>query len=153
MATTLNGVNIIAEHLEDVHMHTTVLFPESTADLCVITAHADGDTWSAWVEVADDQPVTLSSKFTSYAGHICAMVVEETNQASTLYMAELAYGASKVIVCRFRFLSESNQIGVAQVKEIPGAEIPAGETVYYRCMCATAGSKTANIYLRYFLDP
>lgn len=140
------------EHLVDIEMHNTLVFPESTANVCVLTAHVNANTWSAWVEIVDDQgaPVSLSSKFAVNAGHITVMNAESTNVASALFMIELAYGASKISICRFRFTSETNQIAIAQIPRVRGVEIPAGETLYYRAMCATGG-KTANVYFRYFL--
>jgi len=142
-----------SEHLVDVSMHTTTIFPESTANICVLTAHANANTWSAWAEIADNQgtPVTLSSKFAAKAGHITAVEVEGTNVASVLFMIELAYGEAKTTINRLRFTSETNQIAVAQVPRLRGSHISAGETIYYRLMCAT-GAKTANVYFRYFLE-
>jgi len=154
MNTGKNGRGIILEHLLDVEEHNTYIFPAATNLDCVLTAHADANTWSAWAEVEDttpETPITLSSLFAANKGHLTALVVEETNTASTKFMFEISYGAAKVHVAAIRILSETNQIGVAQVARIRGAEIPAGETVYYRAMCETAGSKTATAYFRYFL--
>ena len=99
----------------------------------------------------DSGATALSTAFAAKAGHITTMEVEETNVASKLFMVELAYGDDKTIISRLRFISETNQVAVAQVSRVRGAHIPAGETIYYRLMCAT-GAKTANVYFRYFLE-
>jgi len=140
-----------SEHLVDVLMHETTIFPTATNLTCVLTAHANANTWSAWAEIADSAATKLSTAFASKAGHITAMEVEETNVASVLFMVELAYGEAKTIISRLRFISETNQVAVAQVPRLRGSHIPAGETIYYRLMCAT-GAKTANVYFRYFLE-
>ena len=138
-------------HNDEMIDHATLVFPTATNLTCVLTAHANANTWSAWAEIADSAATTLSAAFAAKAGHITAMEVEETNVASVLFMAELAYGAAKTIISRLRFISETNQVAVAQVSRFRGSHIPAGETVYYRLMCATGG-KTANVYFRYFLE-
>ncbi|HUV82850.1 MAG TPA: hypothetical protein VMW53_07245 [archaeon] len=142
-----------SELLVEHENHATVIFPESTANLCILTAHADANTWTGWTEIADDQgvPVLLSSKFATYPGHITAMLVEETNQDATRFMIEISYGASKTIISRHRVLTETNKLPTAQSPRVRGALIPAGETVYYRAMCATAAAKTLNVHFRYFL--
>ena len=118
----------------------------------MLTAHANANTYSSWAEVVDSGAASLSTPFASNPGHLTALVVEETNTASTRYMFQLSYGASKVHIAEVRIVSETNQIGVAQVEKISGAEVPAGETIYYRAMCETAAAKTANVYFRYFVE-
>jgi len=142
-------IALLIEHAS----HTPFIFPESTANLCTLTAHASANTWTDWAEIADNQgtPVTLSSKFAAYPGHLTAMLVEEENQASTLYMVEAAYGASKTVVCRCRLQSEISLVSPTQIPRGRGSLIPAGETLYYRAMCETAGSKTLQVSFRYFL--
>ena len=154
MDTAHDGKSIDMQHLLLIETHNTYIFPAATNLNCVLTAHADANTWSEWAEVVDTtgEPISLSSVFAAHKGHLTAVVVEVTNQASTRYMFEISYGAAKVHIASIRILSETNQIGVAQVARIRGAEIPAGETVYYRAMCETAGSKTANVYFRYFAE-
>ena len=143
------NVDLLIEHAS----HTTATFPESTADLCILTAHASANTWSAWAEIADDQgtPVTLSSKFAAQPGHVASMLVEEEGQASTLYMVEVAYGVSKIKIFSCRLQSELSLVSATQAPRGRGLLIPAGETIYYRAMCQTAGSKTLQVNFRYFL--
>lgn len=133
--------------------HTAAIFPEATNLDCVLTAHANANTWSTWTEIVDTTgtPVTLSSKFASNVGHITGMLVEDTSQADTRFMAEIAHSGSKTIVSRHRILTETNKLSTAQIAKVRGAEIPAGETIYYRLMCETAGSKTVTVHFRYFL--
>lgn len=144
---------INSELLVEHETHITRILPESTANHIVLAAPTGADTWSAWAEIADDQgsPDTLSSKFASNSGHITAMLVEDADTGGTLYMVEISYGASNTIVSRHRVLTETNKLPTAQVSRERGHLIPAGETIYYRCMCETEGNKTLNAHFRYFL--
>jgi len=141
----------IAEIHEHVVHHTTVVFPIATNLTCLLTAHANANTWSAWAEIVDSGATALSTSFAADDGCIVAILVEDASQASTLYMTEISYGASKVIIGRHRVLTEAGLFPTEQSPRCRGAEVPAGETIYYRCMCATAGSKTLNVHFRYFL--
>jgi len=145
------GLRIIENLYEHVE-HETHIFPDTTQYACVLTA-GDANTWTSWVEIADENSVTLSSKFASKRGHITAMLVEESDQANTRFVVEITYGASKVIVSTHRVQTEDKKYPTDQVTRERGAEIPAGETVYYRAMCETAGGKTINVHFRYFLHP
>lgn len=133
--------------------HTTAIFPATTEFVCVLTAHATAHTWTDWVEIedSDDPANALSDVFASYAGHISAMCVEEASEAGTRFMLEISYGASNVIVSRNRILTETNKHPTAQVERFRGALIPAGETVYYRAMSATATAPTVTVHFRCFL--
>ena len=156
MDTSLNGQDIIAEHLLDVEMHDTQIFPATTGLICTMTAHATENTWSAWAEIEDNTAETtikLSAAFAANAGHISALVVEGCSEASKHYMFEISYGAAKVPIGAWRIISETNNLPVSQSPRCRGAEIPAGETIYYRAMCETAGAKTATVHIRYFLHP
>lgn len=156
MAVQLNGVDrteIIGEVLYEHEVHMTAIFPETTNIDCILTANATADQWSAWTEIEDTtgSPVSLSSKFASKSGHITAIAVEETNQANTIYMIEVAISASKTIVSRHRLYTDGVNLPIIDIAKVRAAVIPAGETVYYRVMCETAGSKTLNVHFRYFL--
>lgn len=156
MSLKRNGIDvdeIDGETLVLHENHTTVVFPASTEFTCVLTAHADAHTWTDWAEIADsDDPAnTLSAVFASYAGHIAAMCVEEADEAGTRFMVEISHGASRVVISRNRVLTETNKLPTAQVERFRGALVPAGATVYYRAMCATAAAKTITVHFRCFL--
>lgn len=146
-ATTIMGY---LKHMMWMTHHAKLVFPAATNLTVTLTAHASADTWSAWTEIVDSGATTFSSIFAAAAGHVTDLVIEETNQASTRYMVEVAYGTGKTQVGAWRFISETNQVSVAQVTQSNGDMVPAGETLYYRCMCETAG-KTALAYFKYFL--
>lgn len=153
MKIALNGRDKNIDCLVTVSKHCSCIFPATTDVNCILTAHADAHEWSGWVEVADTTdvtPLTLSAKFAALPGHIAGMVVESTNQASTTYMIELSYGAAKTCISRWRFMSETNHLPAEHSARVRGPHIPAGETVYARAMCETAGAKTANVHFRYF---
>jgi hypothetical protein len=133
--------------------HAATIFPEAPNLDVILTAHNNANTWSAWAEIVDTTgtPITLSSKFASLPGHIVAMVVEDTDQADTVFMVEVAYSAAKVILGNHRVRTETNKRPTAQAERMRGVLIPAGETIYYRAACETAGNKTVTVHFRYFL--
>jgi hypothetical protein len=154
MSVHHNGADIDElnlDHLLIVSMHNTQVFPSATNLLCTFTAHADANTWSEWTEIVDSGAASLSTEFADHPGHITDLVVEGCSEASKRYMFEIAYGAAKVPVSRWRIISETNQLSVSQATIANGVHIPAGETIYYRAMCETAGSKTATVYIKYFV--
>ena len=155
MRSGLNGKDVIADHLNKVAMHCTHIFPDDTNLDCVLTAHADANTWSTWAEIEDNTAETtikLSAKFAALPGHVVGMITEDADQDSTIYQVEIAYGADKECISSWRLLSGTNQVTSTGQSAARGVHIPAGETVYYRCKCKTAGSKTLNVHFRYFLD-
>ena len=140
------------EKLYLIEHHTTALFPDDTNKTCLLTAHADANTWSAWTEidiVGDGE--TLSSKMASYDGHITSCIVESLSEINTIYMLEIGYGASKVIVSRWRFAGTTKFQNPSHQESFRGIEVPAGETVYYRLKTATAVADTALVHFRYHL--
>jgi len=154
MDVSKDGQDIIDEHLIEAEMHNTQIFPAATNLTCTLTAHATANIWSDWAEIADstpETPVTLSEAFAANAGHIAALAVEDCSEASKHYMFQVAYGAEKVPIGAWRIISGTNNLPVSQSPRCRGAEIPAGETLYYRAMCETAGAKTATVHIRYFL--
>ena len=141
----------LAIHNEEAIDHTTAIFPAATNLTCTLTADVNANEWEDWVEIVDGAAATLSAAFAANAGHISALVVEETDQIATRFMVEISYGASKTIVSRQRVLTEDKKLPTTQVERCRGAEIPAGETIYARTMCATAGNKTLSVHFRYYL--
>lgn len=130
--------------------HISYNFPEATNLTVVFTAHAVANTWSAWAEIQDDGvPTTFSSKFAAQRGHISLVQVDNTNQKDEYYMFEIAYGDSKTIISPHRFKSGTapNDPPIQEAK-VRSHVIPAGETIYYRMMCAVGG-KTCDVSFRY----
>ena len=151
MAVQRDGVNIIADHLLDIEVHETKIFPTTTGLTCTMTAHADAHAWSAWAEIVDSGATALTTAFASHDGHIAGLVVETCSEASKLYMLKIAYGDDKVVVGMWRINSETNNLPVTQSPRCRGVHIPSGETIYYSAMCETAAAKTATVHIRYFL--
>jgi len=152
--TMLNGESIRLEELHGSCVHATSIFPGDTDLACVLAAHADADTWTAWTEIVDDTdptPVALSAEFTASPGHVTGMITESANQDDTIYEIEVAYGAAKTEISSWRLKSGTSKVSSTGQSAAKGEHIPAGETVYYRMKCATAGSKTLNVHFRYFL--
>ena len=141
----------LAIHNEEAIDHTTVIFPAATNLTCTLTADVNVNEWEDWVEIVDSAATTLSAAFAANAGHISALVVEDTDQIDTRFMVEISYGAAKTIVSRQRVLTEDKKLPTTQVERCRCAEIPAGETIYARVMCATAGNKTLSVHFRYYL--
>ena len=141
----------ILQDLEKVEHHETALFPLDVDETVTLTALDTANTFSDYVEIADDQAVTLSSKFATYRGHICSMVVEEVSEIDTVYEVEISYGASHIVITRWRFAGETKFTHPVHQLRVRASDIPAGETVYYRMRTATAVADTALVQFRYFL--
>lgn len=136
--------------LDEVHSefyHNTLVFPEDSDETVTLTAKNVANTWSDWVELADNNAVTFSSKIATYAGHITYMIVENSSASSKVYMVEFSYGGSHTIFGRARFYGGAVP---KQAQRMFAGETPAGETVYYRMKCETL-SATAEVHLRYHL--
>jgi len=137
--------------IEEIERHSTIIFPETTATTCSLASHADAHTWTDWAEIVDSGAATLSSKMATVPGYIAALLVEDASIASAIFMVEIAYGEAKTIVSRHRLQTETNKLPSDQVPRVRGAIIPAGETIYYRCMCELAGPNTLEGHFRYYL--
>ena len=151
--TILNGKVLTLDNLMELAKHDTDVFPDEPSLNCILTAHADADTWSAWAEVVDDTPdtpITLSSKFAACKGHVTGMITESANTADTVYHVEVSYGAAKVMISSWRTVSGTNQVSSTGQSLARGEHIPLGETIYYRAKCETAGSKTLHVHFRHF---
>jgi hypothetical protein len=128
-------------------------FPEGTNEFITLTAGATADTFGAWAEVVDNNAVTLSSKFAASKGFIHALTTEDYSVANVRYMLELSWGDAKTVIARTRV--KSSQVGITPFVyylDIKSAEIPAGETVYYRLKCETGGA-TIEASFRYHYNP
>lgn len=132
------------------HHHSTGLFPEDTDETITFTAGILDNEWSSWAEIIDNNGVKLSDKLTSPA-HITAFLIETADVKEKAYLFEVAYGDAKVVVARYRFISgETVKLPPIQQVRIRSEHIPAGEKVYYRMKCETAGI-TCQLHIRYYL--
>ena len=129
--------------------HTTILFPEGSNEIVVFQA-GTVNTFCPWVEIIDNNLVTLSSKFTSYDGHLSSINIETLSAVNKIYVLELAYGSAKTIISRSRFISSIAVLGFSSIEKIRSVKVPAGEKVYYRMKCETA-SATVECHFRYHL--
>jgi len=129
--------------------HETFIFPEDTDETVTFTASNVANTFGAWAEIVDNNAVTLSSKFASNEGHISAVMVEDVSVKEKTFLIEIAYGASKIIISRHRFVSgETTKLPPIQQIRVRSLDIPAGETVYYRMKCDQADA-TCELSFRY----
>ena len=137
--------------IDDATQHTTAIFPSDTNLTCTFTAHADAHTWSVWTEIADSAATKLSASFTTLPGHITSIVIETVSDNTALYMFEISWGASNVMVTRGRFAG----VGKFQAAHIQdrfwAPHLEAGELYYYRMKTETAVADTCTIHLRYHL--
>ncbi len=142
---------ILLNELSLEHSHRTKVFPENSNETMTFTAHGSNNTFSAWVEIVDNNAVTLSSKFATAGGHITGILAESTSDKDKIYILEVSYGASKIIVATARLLAGNVKLSAKEQQRMSSVPIPAGETVYYRIKCETGGaSLTAGI--RYHHD-
>jgi len=136
--------------------HDSEIFPENTNRKVEFTAGAPANTWGAWAEVEDDTPVTpdtLSSKFATQVGHISGILIEDLSDKDKRYQLEVAHGDAKTRIMTHRFLSgEVKKLPAIQFMRIRAAQMPAGETIYYRLKCETAGA-TCEVSFRYHYHP
>jgi len=130
--------------------HESAIFPEDTDEVVTFTAGGDANTFDSWAEVAvDGNGTTFSSKLATENAHISGILVEDMQVKDKRYLLEIAYGAAKVNVLRHRFVAwDAKKLDAVLYMRIRAADIPAGETVYYRLKCETGGA-TCAISLRY----
>ena len=130
--------------------HESGIFPEDTDEVVTFTAGTPANTFGPWAEIAvDGNGTTFSSKVATETGHISGILVECLDTIDKRYLLEIAYGDDKTNVLRYRFISgQTKELEAMQFVKIRADEIPAGETVYYRMKCETAGA-TCEISLRY----
>lgn len=145
----INEIRDNVDELINESSHLSYYFPEDSNEIITFTAGGGVNTFGAWAEIVDNNAVTFSSKVASDIGHISLVSVEQTSVADKVYILEIAYGATKVIITRHRVLVGAGRLSSAQTR-VRALKIPAGETVYYRMKCETAGA-TAQVALRYHL--
>ena len=153
LATLLSRLTATrAEYIDNVYdalHHPTYVFPDDTDLIATFTAGLAVDTWGDWAEVEDSEAVTLSSMFAANPGHITVIEEEELSNINTVYMVELAYGDAKVHITGQRFAGSGKFQNPSNLARIYAAEIPAGQTVYYRMKSNTAVADTAKVHIRY----
>jgi len=148
LQTDLDQLRLEMEHDSDI-------FPDSTARIIELTAGTPADTWSDWVEVEDDTPVTpvtFTSKIVKET-HVTGILIEDLSDSDKRYELEIAWGDDKTRFLRHRFLSgEVKKLAAIQFMRIRAESIPVGEKVYYRMRCQEALA-TCEISLRYHYHP
>lgn len=151
-ATKFAGADIAAMKtiIDDLNIdvaHESFLFPEDSNETVTFTAGGTPNTFGAWAEIVDNNSVTLSSKLASNDGHLSSLDVEDASASGKVYVCEIAYGSSKTVVSRHRWI-----IGTGKQTERKGRfrplKIPAGELIYYRMMCETGGA-TSIVHFKY----
>jgi len=128
-------------------VHLNYLFPEDSNETVTFTAGGADNTFGAWVEIIDNNAVSLSSKCTSEM-HISSVIAEASSLRDKIYVLEISYGMAKIVIGRARMLSATNQIGHTVQERMRNLLIPKGEKIYYRLKCETAGA-TATVHFRY----
>ncbi|MBA7705479.1 hypothetical protein ES703_114309 [subsurface metagenome] len=130
--------------------HESDLFPEDSDESVTFAAGGVANTFSSWIELAEDgNGTTFSSKVAEKGGHISGLLIEALDTDDKRYLLEIAYGDDKVNVLRHRFIAwDTKKLNAVNFIRIRAEDIPAGETVYYRMKCETALA-TCEISLRY----
>jgi len=129
------------EFLGEAQTHVTSLFPASSANYVTFTAGGVANTYGAWAEIVDDAANKLSDAFTAADGHITGICLEDLSVKDKRYMFEFSYGEDKTVILQHRFLAgEVKKLAAVIFMRIRSVTILAGETVYYRMMCETAGA-------------
>ena len=130
--------------------HDSDIYPENTNQVVTFAAGGTVNTFGTWAEIdIDGNGDTFSSKVATTAQHISGILIEDLDTVDKCYLLEIAYGDDKTNVLRHRFISGTGpKLAAIQFVRIRAAQIPAGETVYYRMKCETA-SATCEISIRY----
>lgn len=131
--------------------HLSQYFPEDSNETVTFTAGGVNHIFGAWTEIVDNNAVTLSSKITTHVGHISGIMIEDASVKDKVYIVEISYGATNIIVVRDRFVAATVQLDTINQGRRRSLNIPTGATVYYRMKCETANA-TARVALRYHLD-
>ena len=143
-------IDALLDQLVEEFEHNSSIYPEDTDEVVTFAAGGTANTFGTWAEIdVDDDGDTFSSKAATIAQHISGILIEDLDTVDKRYLLEIAYGDGKTTVLRHRFLSgETKKLPAIQFVRIRAAQIPAGETVYYRMKCETEGA-TCEISLRY----
>jgi len=153
LLATLAAQKRIDEIVNDLHIefsHMTAIFPENTDETVTFTAGNVNNTFGDWAEIVDNNAVTLSSKGVSKDLHISSVCVEDASARDKRYLLEIAYGDSKTVIARMRYIGGNLKIGtVGQTRSRPLALV-AGETIYYRMKCEVA-DEILEVHIRYHL--
>jgi len=129
--------------------HASHIFPENTNETVTFTAGNVANQFGPWLEIVDNNGVTLSSKFEEDAGHITAIMTEAASKTRSVYLFEIAYGDPKIIVSRYRFITNRTAaLPIVQQITIRALDIPRDEKIYYRMACKTANA-TCMLHFRY----
>jgi hypothetical protein len=106
-----------------------------------------------WGEIVDDLGVKLSVVNSS-----APIILDEINAADysgtvARYITEVAYGASKIVVARHRFVSADwSAYPMSFFMPLKSVQVPKGELIYYRTMCEEALA-TVDKNFRYYYAP
>lgn len=138
----------IVNFLYEDAVHETFIFPEDSNETITFAAGDVINIFGAWAEIVDNNGIKLSSKFLLNS-HISSINMEKASIKDKIYILEISYGDSKIVVIRCRFLSgdtiKLNHIFQGRIRAL---EIPSGEKVYYKMKCETADA-TIIIHMRY----
>lgn len=143
-------IDALVDRLIEESEHDSSIYPENTNQVVIFAAGGTPNTFGAWAEIdIDGAGDTFSSKVATTAQHLSGILIEDVDTVDKHYLLEIAYGDDRTIVLRHRFVSgTAPKLAAIQFVRIRAAQIPAGETVYYRLKCETA-SATCEISLRY----
>jgi len=150
MPLKLRRPHTIDEVIDDLEIeahHESFIFPEDSNQIVTFSAGGADNTFGNWVEIVDNVPNTFSSKITQDT-HISSVMVEEANTPEKIYVVEISYGASNIVVARHRFGSGTRFLDVVDQIRYRPLTIPTGETVYYKMKCETGGA-TCKVSIRY----
>ena len=130
--------------------HDSCIFPEDTDETVTFTAGGTNNAWGTWVELVDNNAVTLSSKVVTQDMHLSAIMVEDITAKDVRFLSQISYGDAKTPITCHRYMGSTAKVGTTQHTAIRTAHIPAGETIYYRAKCETADA-AIQVHLRYHL--
>lgn len=151
MIDEIGRISKLVEQIGNLHedaFHLSQYFPEDSDETVTFTAGGVANTFGVWVEIVDNNAVTLSSIIAACYTHISSVIVEDVSVTDKIYIFEISYGVSNIVVLRGRILSGTTLQDTLQQGRRRVLTIPVGEAVYYRLKCETAGA-TLQVALRY----
>jgi len=132
--------------------HVSGIFPADTANTMTLQGGAQ-NVFGAWTRLVDAPGGAFFDALLTEHVHIAAINIESEAVGNSIWMLEISYGATNIVVGRVRWVSTiAGLFASVQQYRVRSAEIPTGERVYGRLMCSNvAANQTAVFHIRYYM--
>ena len=126
--------------------HETKIFPPDSNAYIQFTAGNVANQFGDWIEIKDNNEVSLSTVFADCEGAFSGILLENFSVIDKIYILEVGYGdgtiEGTINVMRHRFSTGDTDKKVPAVNyvRINALMVPSGSTLYYRMKCETASA-------------